>query len=114
MQIYLILTVVLAILLIAASIFILIILKKHKEAIKTYDEIVEAYEKSCKESERLLHSYEITFDNYQNLMVVIKDTLPKKHDARSYAMKLANELAPYFKINEEKEEVSLVIYKGEM
>ena len=104
--------IILVILLIAALAYIVISSSKFDKMLKTYSETYTAYDEAHKEDQRMLRSYEITFDNYQNDLVTLKDELPKKHDAKSLAMKLANELEPYLKIDEENGTVSIIIYKG--
>lgn len=79
-----------------------------KDSINKYNELYSLYS----ENNKLLRSYEITVDNYQNMITTVSDELPKKHDAKSFAMKLADELAPYFIIDDENNKVSISIYKG--
>ena len=89
-------------------------LKSNIEALKESNDSLAKCLTDYEEIKRELRSYEITVENYENLLVKISDDLPKKHEARSYAMKLANELAEYFKIDEENNKVSLIVYKGEI
>lgn len=77
-----------------------------------YSKSITEMEEQHNEDQRMLRSYEITVDNYENFIITLFDDLPKKHDARSFAMKLANELAPYFKVDEENNTVSLTLYTG--
>lgn len=79
-----------------------------KDSINKYNELYSLYS----ENNKLLRSYEITVDNYQNMITTVSDELPKKHDAKSFAMKLADELAPYFIIDDENNKVSINIYRG--
>lgn len=104
--------IILVVLLAAALTYIVIASNKFDKVLKTYSQTYNDYEEARKEDQRMLRSYEITFDNYQNDLVTLKDELPKKHDPRSLAMKLANELEPYFKIDEENGTVSIIVYKG--
>lgn len=85
---------------------------KEKMKVLNTNETLSKWISEYEESERLLRSYEITVENYENLLVKITDKLPKRMDARGFAMKLSNELAEYFKVNEEEGTVSLIVYKG--
>lgn len=111
-------TLLLGILIAVAMIAVLFIVlyfianKKYKAAIQEYSKRDTEMTELHNEDQRMLRSYEITVDNYENFIITVSDELPKKHDARSFAMKLANELAPYFKVNEEGNTVSLTLYTG--
>lgn len=89
-------------------------LKENVKALKDSNDSLAQCFTDYDEIKRELRSYEITVENYENLLVKVSDELPKKHEAKSYAMKLANELAEYFKIDEENNKVSLIVYKGEI
>lgn len=50
-------------------------------------------------------------DDLKSKIVTLKDEIPVSETAQAYALKLSNELADYFKIDEEHNEISITVIK---